>query len=392
MLMFFVNRVVYMYTLTIAYHIGAVAHLYRYWYPINSALYWDDFELIEYLIKNGARMNECISNRHDSEPNVFSVHRESAIYQLLDNKKISQEKRSELLKLILITQSNNNSDDDCTIDMNIIHSINTKSIKKSDRLHNQEQSYDRYFRVYCFETLLHIAIKQYNIEMIKLLMIYGVNVNMPKIVTNQFSNLKNYFNGSIKIDDIDDINDINDEQAPLIKVSSKMPWNDKYLKMVYFDLLQQLKTSKNQSLIKSIDDEYKKYEQIKNIFTLLDDQDEQDEQKEQKEAVVVDKNNNIENKKKIKEKIKNILLKQKRYFPELLDYYPKIMKLKVETINQLLKSQYISMTNEIIDIIIEYFYDYGTFCQIDDEFNQNYNLLQLIMPKQKKGPIFFRKS
>ena len=56
-------------------------------YPINSALHGNNCELIEYLIENGARMNECISDRHDGESNMFSVGRESAIYQLLGNKK-----------------------------------------------------------------------------------------------------------------------------------------------------------------------------------------------------------------------------------------------------------------------------------------------------------------
>ena len=158
-----------------------------------------------------------------------------------------------------------------------------------------------YVNLYNYETTMHVAVRKGNLEMIKLLLIYGADISLCNVKTKQGYSRSSFRPKKGKVRDG--------------RSTSMRSWYDGFM----------AKYNETGKLAE--------FESVKDVFQIL------------KEAKVEEK---------VKKQIKKIFVTKSIWFPDMIELYPNNMGHALSVIMESLSDD---IPEEIINIIIEYFYN-----------------------------------
>ena len=256
------------------------------WKPIYTACQTKNKKLCRLMIEKGASIDEYHTKQYHDTPekniNITALH--TIFNDDVKNNDV------DTIKQLLHSHEKKHGN------IPNVNAINSYGVYVSDTT---------VMEYFCNETLIHIAVrKKYDIKMIKLLLIYGCDINI-KLLKLTGLYYDDYHNQNIQ------------SLAQKLKTKYEMHHNSK------LELKLKLKLYKHES--------------IASVFDILE-----------KSSSTRDHS--------IKEKIFKLLESGKRWFPEMIEYYPIYLNVSIKQINKSLQSTF---PQEILNIIIE------DFCNVE---------------------------
>ena len=287
------------------------------WKPIHTAIDKRNYELTELILKRGANINEYRTYWMQNEYGSAQDRQITALYQICSGKSDN----NKMLKLLLTnhTQKYNGVPDVNKFCCYITEKEKPEEIYKKEKERAREYADDdddsddprgdcyveRDVNVYNYKTIIHIAVEKCDIEMIKLLLIYGADTSLCHIVTESRAVSGRMFRR--KGGDKEKVK----ERDELMR-----EFHDKFMN-------NYRKTEK-----------LKMYEEVNDVYKILENAGCKD--------------------KKTKESIEKVLKSNSKWFPDMLEYYPNNMGPSLSIIMDVLTE---TIPVEITNIIIDYFYD-----------------------------------
>eukprot|EP01084_Bolivina_argentea_P320232 555596_1 len=307
---------------------------YTMYKPIHKAVENANYTLVELLIKRGANIKDYRTEFYLDDYNISKRDRQETLLYLAATRLKDDNK---MFKLILNTykQEINGLPDVNKINMFVVTESKPKDVydkelaaikarikaDKAARGETEEDDDERwgawnnrrseYFlqdseHVYHYETLIHVAVRECNIEMIKYLLIYGVCIDDIYKIKTMIS-LRNSFHQQYSG---------RSGQKYTEKERAKL------MKEFHDNFVEKYKKSKQLGM----------YECVLSVYDIL-------------ENVKCDDNKKIE--------IKTLLQSEKRWFPELMDYYPNNMGKLLYIVGDVWCK---NIPKAVTNLIIKYFY------------------------------------
>lgn len=288
----------------------------RSWKPIHTAIEKGNYELTKLILNRGANINEYRTYWMQNEYGSAEDKQITALYQICKGRRDS----NKMLKLLLNTHQQKYNG---VPDVNKFNCYITRKQKPEEVYLKQKEAareyleddedsddprgggyVDRCVNVYNFKTTIHIAVEKCDIEMLKLLLIYGGDTSLYYIVTQG-----GYGGGG---------------RWGRRWQKSGGKTRDVLMREFHDGFIKEYKKTS----------ELKMYQEVEDVFEIL------------KKAHCKDD--------KIKSTIEKILKSGTKWFPEMIEYYPNNMGEALSVIISALEN---TLPVEITNIIIDYFYD-----------------------------------
>jgi len=278
---------------------------YSMWRPIHKAIQNGNFDLVGKMLKAGGKIHYYWMKYYRHDRDGGSEQQFSTLYLLYKSNRTDS--NHEMLKFLL---------KHCDWKVNGIPDANKYSLYRGDEDSKDDyDDYEEYADVYHFETMIHVAVERCDIEMIKLLLVYGADPNMVRVKSTTVWGQANFL---MRLSGSDDYYVSPPERRRRI---SGMDEAQRCQAMREFCDKFKAKT------------ELEKREEVLDVYQILERADCEDES--------------------VKKQIRSLLVSNRILFPELFEYYPRDQGKALIVIYESLEQ---ALPEPIVGIIAKFFY------------------------------------